>query len=181
MKPGAGPDRGRGAAPVRHPAARARLQADERGRVRLRAQPHPLRRLPQVRPRLRRREQPVAQSRRSNTSASSRCPTTAPSTWTRRPQLTRPEIVPEPGLLLHARAVPAVQEPALRQGLPGQGHLAGAGRHHRDRLQLVHRLPLLRGRVPLFARRFNFTAPDIPKERSTRTCPTWATGRGTRA
>jgi hypothetical protein len=37
----------------------------------------------------------------------------------------------------------------LRQGLPGRGHLEGAGRHRGGGLQLVHRLPLLRGGLPL--------------------------------
>ena len=36
------------------------------------------------------------------------------------------------GIFLHAGAVPAVQEPALREGLPRARHLAGAGWHHRD-------------------------------------------------
>ena len=36
------------------------------------------------------------------------------------------------GLFLHAGAVPAVQEPALREGLPRPCHLAGDGRHHGD-------------------------------------------------
>jgi len=58
-----------------------------------------------------------------------------------------PESVPEKRLLLHAGAVPAVQEPALRQGLSCARHLAGDGWHHGHRLRLVHRLPLLRSRL----------------------------------
>ncbi len=36
------------------------------------------------------------------------------------------------GFLLHAGAVPAVQESAVREGLPGPRHLAGDRRHHGD-------------------------------------------------
>jgi hypothetical protein len=47
------------------------------------------------------------------------------------------------GVFLHAGAMPAMQEPAVRQGLPGESDLAGAGWDHRDRLRLVHRLSVL--------------------------------------
>ena len=36
------------------------------------------------------------------------------------------------GFLLHARAMPAVQKSAVRQGLPRPRHLAGNRRHHGD-------------------------------------------------
>ena len=60
-----------------------------------------------------------------------------------------PETVTAGGQVLHARAVPAMRQPALRQGMSRRGDLAGAGRDHGDRLRLVHRLPVLHGRVPL--------------------------------
>ena len=37
----------------------------------------------------------------------------------------------------------------VREGLPDYGNLDGAGRHRRRRLQLVHRLPLLHGGLPV--------------------------------
>ena len=148
--------------------------------VRLLPQPDALHRLPQMRPRLRRGEQPVAQSRDP---VHPRAADAARLARHRqgRAQL-RPGVGAGEGLLLHAGAVPAVQEPALREGLPGPRHLAGDRRHHRDRLRLVHRLPLLRGRLPLLgaalqlhqARRFRRTG-------STRTWPTSATARAGRA
>ncbi len=67
-----------------------------------------------------------------------------------------PEIGAGEGLLLHAGAVPAVQESALREGLSGPRDLAGDGRHHGDRLRLVHRLPLLRGRLSLLGAAVQF-------------------------
>ena len=60
-----------------------------------------------------------------------------------------PPPVPESRQVLHAGAVPPVRQAAVREGLPGRGDLAGAGRHHGDRLRLVHRLPLLRGGLSL--------------------------------
>ena len=54
-----------------------------------------------------------------------------------------------PGQVLHAGAVPAVRQPALRACLPGRGDLEGGRRHRGRRLQLVHRLPVLRGRLPV--------------------------------
>ena len=178
---GAGPDRGRGAAPVRDPAARARLQADERRRIRLRPQPHPLRRLPQVRPRLRRGEQPVPQPGDPVHPRAEDAERRHVRRGQGGPQL-RAEVRAGAGLLLHAGPVPPVQEPALRQGLPGEGDLAGAGRHNGGRLQLVHRLPLLRGGLPVLrpALQFHRTV-DPDASSSTSTCPTSATGRGTRA
>ena len=86
------------------------------------------------------------------------------------------------GLLLHAGAVPAVPESALRQGLPRPRHLAGDRRHHRDRLRLVHRLPVLRGRLPVLGAPFQLhQALDPEGAAQPRTWPTWATGRAARA
>ena len=47
-------------------------------------------------------------------------------------------------------AVQPLREPALRAGLPDQGHLQAApGRHRDDGLPPLHRLPVLHGRLPL--------------------------------
>ena len=43
-----------------------------------------------------------------------------------------PEMVPEKGFLLHAGAMPAVQKPAVREGLSRPRHVAGNRRHHGD-------------------------------------------------
>lgn len=43
----------------------------------------------------------------------------------------------------------AVRQSLLRPGLPGTGHLEGAGRRGGGRLRLVHRLSLLHGRLSL--------------------------------
>ena len=50
---------------------------------------------------------------------------------------------------LHAHAVCAVQQSALRQGVPGRRDLAGAGRHSRHRLRLVHWDTCLHGGLPV--------------------------------
>ena len=71
------------------------------------------------------------------------------------------------GQVLHAGAVSSVRQAALRQGLPGRSHLAGGGRHHRDRLRLVHRLPLLRSRLPVLGAAFQFLPNrEIPEGRA---------------
>ncbi len=62
-----------GRAAIRREPSADRPAAAGRRRVRLRPEPQPLHRLPQVRPRLRRREQPVAVAARSSTSACWRC------------------------------------------------------------------------------------------------------------
>ena len=53
------------------------------------------------------------------------------------------------GSLLRAGRVPAVPEPAVHQGVPDRRDLDRAGRHRGHRLRLVHRLPLLHGRLPV--------------------------------
>ena len=53
------------------------------------------------------------------------------------------------GCDLHADRLHAVREAALRQGLPGTHHLPRRRRPGGDRLQLVHRLPHVHGRLPL--------------------------------
>ncbi len=60
-----------------------------------------------------------------------------------------PAEVPRGGPLLRAGRVPAVPQRALHEGLPDRRHLDRAGRHRRHRLRLVHRLPLLHGRLPV--------------------------------
>ena len=106
------------------------LQADGRRGVCLLPEPHPLHRLPQMRPCLRRGKQPVAQS---GDSIHPRAEDAARFARHRkgRAQLRSGAGAGE-GLLLHAGAMPAVQEPAVRQGLPGPRHLAGDRRHHGD-------------------------------------------------
>ena len=65
--------------------------------------------------------------------------------------------------LLPGHAVLPVRRPAVREGLPRRRHLAGARRHHGHRLRLVHRMPLLHGRLPVLG-------PALQLERSPR-CP----------
>jgi hypothetical protein len=73
--------------------------------------------------------------------------------------------VPAPGQVLHAGAVPAVREPAVHARVPRGGHVAGGRRHRGGGLQLVHRLPLLRGRVSLPRAPLQLDeAPEIPAE-----------------
>ena len=63
------------------------------------------------------------------------------------------------GLLLHAGAVPALRQRALHQGVPCAGHMDRAGRDCGGRLQLVHRMPLLHGRVPVHGPMVQFHRP----------------------
>jgi ferredoxin len=51
--------------------------------------------------------------------------------------------------LLRAGAVPAVPQRAVHEGVPDRRHVDREGRHRRDRLRLVHRLPLLHGGLPV--------------------------------
>ncbi len=69
------------------------------------------------------------------------------------------------GSLLHAGRLPAVRETALHQSLPGSGHLEGKRRHCRRRLQLVHRMPLLHGRLPLRRSSFQLAQRGISRPR----------------
>ena len=67
------------------------------------------------------------------------------------------------GPLLPAGPVPPVRQPPLHQGVPGGGDLAGARRHHRHRLRLVHRLPVLRGGLSILRPDASTLAqPEIP-------------------
>ena len=70
---------------------------------------------------------------------------------------------PRGGPFLHSGGLPAVRESALHQGLPHRRHLGGEGRHRGDRLRLVHRLPLLHGRVPLRRPPFQLDRAAIPE------------------
>ena len=60
-----------------------------------------------------------------------------------------PEKVPEEGFYYMPVQCQHCANRALHQGLPGRSHLDGTGRNRRCGLQLVHRLPLLHGRVSL--------------------------------
>ena len=89
-----------------------------------------------------------------------------------------PAKVPEEGHFYMPVAVPAVPQPALRQGLPDRRHLDGAGRHRGDRLRLVHRLPLLHGGLPVRRAPLQLgRAAASRRTSSTRTRTTSATGR----
>ena len=89
---------------------------------------------------------------------------------------------PGGGPLLRAGRLPAVREPALHEGLPDRRHLEGAGRHRRHRLRLVHRLPLLHGRLPLRGAALQLGGADRSRRpSSTRRPTTSATGRARRA
>src|ERR1043166_9496788 len=100
-----------------------------------------------MRPRLRRRKQPVARPGNPVYPRAEDAPRLLEHGGG-RPQLCA-RVRAREGLLLHARAVPAVQESTLRQGLSDQSDVAGTGRHHGGGLRLVHRLPVLRGCLSL--------------------------------
>jgi ferredoxin len=68
------------------------------------------------------------------------------------------------GRHLHADRLHAVREAALRQGLPGAHDLPRGRRPGGDRLQLVHRLPHVHGRLPLLGAPLQPDHPVLPKE-----------------
>ncbi len=117
--------------------------ADARRRVRLRPRPLALHRLPPVRLRLRRGEQPEPRPADPVDPRAARWTRTRGIDFAHANAYYDPEKVPRARALLRAGRVPAVPQPALRQELSGRRDLAGAGRHRRHRLRLVHRLPLL--------------------------------------
>ncbi len=132
--------------PRRHHGDRHR--GDGRRRVRLRPRSLPLRRLPPLRLRLRPREQPVARpadpldpGARDGQGQRHRLRRVRHLLRSRRSSRAREVLSPG--------GVPAVPQPRLRQGLSGQGHLAGTRRHRGHRLRLVSRLPLLHVGLPL--------------------------------
>ena len=69
---------------------------------------------------------------------------------------------------------------AVRDGVPGRGDLEGAGRDRGRRLQLVHRLPLLRGGVPVPRAALQLDEAGDPARGSTRTRPTSRTASARR-
>ena len=81
----------------------------------------------------------------------------------RRPVPLRPRGGAGEGRHLHADRLHAVREAALRQGVPGAHDLPRGRRPGGDRLQLVHRLPHVHGRLPLLG------APLQPHH--ARSCP----------
>ena len=65
-------------------------------------------------------------------------------------------------------ALQPLREPALRAGLPHQGHLeAAAGRHRDDGLAPLHRLPLLHGGLPLRRAQLQLAGPAARSSRQT--------------
>ena len=102
-------------------------------------------------------------------SASSRWRRRRASIWSSRTPTTTPDGAGEGVRLLHAGGLPAMPKPTLcTQGLSGQGHMAGARRHRRHRLRLVHRLPVLHVGLPLWR-------PPLQLGRSR---DPWTAGRG---
>ena len=127
---------------------RLRSRADAGRAVRLRARSLALQRLPPLRRRLRRGEQPVARS------ADPVDPRAVDGQGQghrlhRRRSLLRAGRSPRAGPLLRADRLSALPESALHQGLSDRRHLDREGRHRRHRLRLVHRLPLLHGGLPV--------------------------------
>ena len=123
--------------------------AARRGGVRLRPRSLPVHRLPPLRLRLRQGEQPVA--RPSAVPVDSRA---GDGQGARRRPLPRRAVLraghrPAARQVLLPGPVPALPQPAVREGLPDPGDLEGEGRDRRRRLRLVHRLPLLHGGLPV--------------------------------
>ena len=58
-----------------------------------------------------------------------------------------PEGSPRAEPVLRADGLPALPERAVHEGLSGRGHVDRARRHRGHRLRLVHRLPVLHGRL----------------------------------
>ncbi len=153
-------------------AAGARRRA-----VRLRARHLALHRLPPLRLRLRQGEQPEPRSadpldpRAGDGQGEGHRPRA-------RQRLLRRGDGAAAGPLLPARRLPAVRQPALREELPGRRDLEGARRHRRDRLRLVHRLPLLHVGLPLRRAALQLDRrPRCRPRRSTPRCTTSATAR----
>ena len=123
---------------------------DARRAVRLRAGYLALHRLPALRLRLRARRTTSRATRRSTGSACFPWRRRRASIFTHADPYYNPAGGPRGRPLLRARAVPAVRESALHQGLSHRRHVDREGRHRGHRLRLVHRLPLLHGGVPLW-------------------------------
>jgi hypothetical protein len=115
--------------------------------VRLRAQPLDVHRLPEVRRGLPSREQPRPQDQQQRTSACSRS-SRARWTWSAA-RWTTTTPCPKPGKFYMPVQCQQCDNAPCTQGVPRRGDVEGARRHRGGRLQLVHRLPLLRGRVPV--------------------------------
>ena len=132
--------------------------------VRLRARPLPLHRLPPLRLRLRRGEQPVARPAGPLDPRAARWRRRRASTSSTPNPYYDPAEVPEEG---HFYVPVACQQCGTRPAskvCPIGRHLDGAGRHRRHRLRLVHRVPLLHGRVPLRRAPLQLGgAVDLPK------------------
>ena len=67
--------------------------------------------------------------------------------------------------ILHAGPMSALRSSTLRRCLPGRGDLEGTGRHRGGRLQLVHRLPLLRSRVSISCAAFQLVQAGHTRQR----------------
>ena len=155
--------RKRSGAAIRHPPARARPQADGRRGVCLLPQPHALHRLPQMRPCLRGREQPVAQPgdpihpRPEDAERHVRH-------GERRPQL-RSESVPEKGFFYMPVQCQQCKNPPCVKVCP-----VDATWQEADGITVIDYdwcigCRYCEAACPYFARRFNFAKPSIPKDR----------------
>ena len=118
-------------------------------RVRLRARPLALHRLPPLRLRLRGGEQPVARTRRSTGSGCSRWTRSTASTSPTPTLLRRRTRCPRPGNFYMPVQCQQCRNPPCTKVVPDAGDVEGEGRHRRHRLRLVHRLPLLHGGLPV--------------------------------
>ena len=93
-----------------------------------------------------------------------------------------PEQVPEEGHFYMPVQCQQCHEFALHQGLPDRRDVDREGRHRRHRLRLVHRLPLLHGRLPVWRAALQLDrAVRSHRSRSIPTCTTSATGRAPKA
>ena len=98
---------------------------------------------------------PKLATRRTTTIGRATSPTSASSRWSRAASTSSTRTRPTTTRCLRPASTTCrlqcqqCDDAPCVIGLPGRGHLEGRRRDRRHRLRLVHRLPLLRGRLPL--------------------------------
>ena len=65
--------------------------------------------------------------------------------------------------VLRADGLPTLPERAVHEGLSHRGHLDRARRHRSHRLRLVHRLPVLHGRLSVWRTPLQLGVPSVPQ------------------